>query len=139
MATKAVGAQPPADSGGLDVGKWVDRAVKLALILGLAYAVLSLGVPATVAILDPGGTGGLLERLPRIVWHLGAIVFFCGLLVAIFWRKHGHGLIGYGLLSFAGGLGGPRAMAWLAAHGPDMVTATFDGVYQLLRGGIKLQ
>ena len=109
------------------------KAWKFAVAAFLVYLVLQLGVPTVLAFLDPGGSGGLLDRLPRVVRNLGLLAAGLGFVLALTkWGKEwGTHMIGYGALAIVAGIFGPTLVNWLTDNGPqglDYFLASLNGV-----------
>jgi hypothetical protein len=107
-------------SGGATV---LEKVVKWAIIAGIVYTVLQLGVPTVVAWLDPGGNGGLLDRLPRVVRNLGILAAGVGLILCLVkWtRDQGYAMVGWGVVAILSGILAPTVLAWVSANGPSGV------------------
>jgi hypothetical protein len=122
---------PAKSSGGSAVGRKLTAAV---IVIGGIWVVLQVGVPTVVNFLDPGGSGGLLDRLPHMVRNAGVAGLGVGAVVSLIrpWKELGHHLFWYGLGALMLGLLGPTALVWLSDHGP----AIFSSFLQSL-GNVK--
>lgn len=142
MATKTVSA--PEEPKGIDWGVWVERALLGLLIFGIGDLIATIGWAATAALLDPGGTGSVIERTPRLVRNLGFLAFCIGLGVTIFEivigskKKHGHRLAWAGGVAFVGMIAAPTLRDWATAHGGEvfsaLLTALGNGLVAVLKG-----
>lgn len=136
MATKAAAVNE--GGGGFDWGKWIERAIVAALIFGVIYLVATIGLGPTIATFDPGGTGTLMERVPRVVRNLGFTAMCLGFVIAVGEAmvrgpKHGRRLAVVGGVTFLAMVGAPGARDWLVANGADALATLLNMALALLK------
>jgi|SRR5215471_374851 len=133
----AADSSTKSSGGSFKMPAWV-RWILIAIVI---YVVLRVGVTNLLNLLDPGGTGGLLDRAPRATWHVGAVAIFVGIMVAIWrgWKDHGHHLMGYGFLALLIGLLGPSTLAWAPANLPHAWTGVLNSLSHIDLSGIRVK
>lgn len=119
-----------ADPGPSGVAKMWSKIWPWGAALVALYVVLQVGLPTTVDWLDPGGSGGVIDRIPHVVRNLGIIGSGAGLVLSLLkpWKGLGHHMLGYGVLAIVSGIFGPTLISWLIAHGPDGLQRFLDSL-----------